>query len=370
LAMNFFITLKVRWIGDIAGLLEENIRDKTSKRTKLIFIILEDAPQLILASMFIINSVITDDNAEFYVGIQMLHIWSLLGVWSSSASIALALTLSKRSSTCKPSFIQFATTVVSVGTRALVCASYAARVAGFLPLTWPLVLPPVTAIGLFMIEMIFFFIYEFVVDCCQYYMNKKSKICEWVTKYNYNDFAVLIRKKSKKFVICIVSLSFESNSVQCLITSYTYLGLAIAINAASLSAWNTTPGVPNLTQTTFNVIQYLAIASFLLNLLIVQWEGKYKVRCLAYSLIFLMVMGSIYYSAKNDFEYFYSYYDYLKQYYDKNTVHNALLSLRNAFFISVIMASINLIILIISIIKSRRDWLAKITLPWARDHGE
>ncbi|CAL4164405.1 unnamed protein product, partial [Meganyctiphanes norvegica] len=115
LAMNLLIILQIRRIGALEALIEKDFRDKISKRTKLIFIILEDTPQLALTSMFIINSVLTDDNPEFFVGLEMLHTFSLLGVASSSASIALALTICKEPTTHEHVIIRFVTTFLSVG---------------------------------------------------------------------------------------------------------------------------------------------------------------------------------------------------------------------------------------------------------------
>ncbi|CAL4201682.1 unnamed protein product, partial [Meganyctiphanes norvegica] len=166
LLVNFIINLKAwRKVGGMEDLIEKGTREKTSGKSKLIFTILEDTPQLILHSMFIVNSVLGHDNPTFYAGIDMLHIGSYLGVISSAASIALTLTLFNMASSYKASFIQFSATFVSVGTRAMVCASYTTIViytSG--PLTWALVLPPVTVIALFIIEYGVIFIYNCLLN--------------------------------------------------------------------------------------------------------------------------------------------------------------------------------------------------------------
>ncbi|CAL4064369.1 unnamed protein product, partial [Meganyctiphanes norvegica] len=171
IVINFLIHLKSWKIGATEGLDEKEARENTSKKSKYIFSILEDTPQLLFHSMFLFNSAITHENSNFdavysvYADIDMLHIWSYLGVASSAASIALTLTLFKDLSNYKATVLQFVTTFISVGTRASLCATYATSVLNDSgPLTWPIVLLPVTAIVLFTIEYIVCFAYRFAVD--------------------------------------------------------------------------------------------------------------------------------------------------------------------------------------------------------------
>ncbi|CAL4158575.1 unnamed protein product, partial [Meganyctiphanes norvegica] len=226
--------------------------------------------------------------------------------------------------------------------RSLVSASYASYISNIVGyLTWPLILPP--AIGLFIIEYYFCIIYKFVVDIRHSYAvynltsSRKTGIIKHIHEYIYSLYAWVRLHNCKKCIsfklkniekkiLCIVYLFFEANSVECLITSYTYFAFAVAINTASLTAgiesfylplhtplFHSIGKAPRelkdlealdanqiMTQQTFNVLQFLAFTSFFLNLLLVQLEGKCKVRCFAYSLIFLLFMGMIYIWVKND----------------------------------------------------------------------
>ncbi|CAL4123000.1 unnamed protein product, partial [Meganyctiphanes norvegica] len=141
LVMNFLINVKVWRTGGMEVLDETETRDKASKRSKLIFTILEDTPQLMLHCMFLITSVISSAHA-FEPVFDMFGIGSILGVISSAASIALTLTLFNGISDYKAAFIQFLATSLAVGTRALVCASYAITLIRYSPLPWLLLLPP------------------------------------------------------------------------------------------------------------------------------------------------------------------------------------------------------------------------------------
>ncbi|CAL4106801.1 unnamed protein product, partial [Meganyctiphanes norvegica] len=315
--------------------------------------------------------VISQDNQMFYAGINMLNVVSYLGVTSSAASTALTLTLFRGLSTYKTAAVHFLTTFISVGTRASICASYATSVLdGFGPLIWTLVLPPATAIGLFMIEHMFFFVYKFVMRFSQSYLlhnvtslqkdenTKQIKdyikdFYEWVNlKWSINsDYIFLLRKNPEKNLMCIVSLTFEANSTQCLIPSYTYLAYAVALNTVWISASEESIANYTTTQTTFTALQYLSLASLLLNLLIVQWEGKDKVLCLVYSLIYLLFMGAVYVWVKNDFKHFNSLFmpetpdNYV---YSRETIQISLSSLTFLSYMSGIITFINVLLLIIS----------------------
>ncbi|CAL4105555.1 unnamed protein product, partial [Meganyctiphanes norvegica] len=117
--------------------------DRASKRSKLIFTVFEDAPQLLLHSVFIINSAITQEHALVHQGIEMLNWLSFMSLASSAASIALTLTLYQDLSNLDI-FIQWTTSFLSIGTRALLCASYASSVVTqFSVQTWTIILPAV-----------------------------------------------------------------------------------------------------------------------------------------------------------------------------------------------------------------------------------
>ncbi|CAL4070204.1 unnamed protein product [Meganyctiphanes norvegica] len=352
LAMNLVIGLKAWEIG--STMIGKETWDKTTNKWRLIFSILEDTPHLIIHSVFVMNSdlaittpprMMTMDNAGMFSGRNMLYIGSYIGITSSAASIALTLTLFKGLSTYKSYFIQFFTTFVSIGVRAGVCASYAASIfEGFGPLTWPFVWPPLTVIGLFIIEKIYFFVYRY----------------NWNASSTVNDQHSLrktgIAKHMKNFTHRIISLTYEGSSVECLISSYTYLAFAIALRTAWISTTGEFKGTYTTTETTFVAIQYLALASLVLNLLIVQWEGKHKIRCLAYSLIFLFFMGGIYVWAQIDLKsfrnlYFPSIRDNIHPIQDILTL--TLSSLTFVFSISGIVAFVNLLIIIIRIRKKK-----------------
>ncbi|CAL4155870.1 unnamed protein product, partial [Meganyctiphanes norvegica] len=115
LVMNFLINFKVWRIGTMDSLVEKETWENSSKKSKIIFTILEDIPQIMLHSIFISNSVIAHDNSAYYAGIDMLNIGSYLGVISSAASIALTLTLFKGLPNFKATAIQFSTTFIAVG---------------------------------------------------------------------------------------------------------------------------------------------------------------------------------------------------------------------------------------------------------------
>ncbi|CAL4121758.1 unnamed protein product [Meganyctiphanes norvegica] len=380
LAIIIWINLQAWWIGKPKSGDEREAIDSTSKRSKLIFTILEDTPQLLLHSFFIMNSVISQDNQMFYAGIDMLNVVSYLGVTSSAASIAITLTLFRGLSTYKTAAVHFLTTFISVGTRASICASYATSVLdGFGPLIWTLVLPPATAIGLFIIEHMFFFVYKFVMSFNQSYLlhnvtslqkdENTKQIKDYIKdfyervnlKWSINsDYIFLIRKNPEKILMCIVSLTFEANSTQCLIPSYTYLAYAVALNTVWISASEESIANYTTTQTTFTALQYLSLASLLLNLLIVQWEGKDKVRCLVYSLIYLLFMGVVYVWVKNDFKHFNSIFmpdtpdDYI---YSKETIQRSLSSLTFLFYMSGIIAFINILLQISSFTRGSTPML-------------
>ncbi|CAL4121647.1 unnamed protein product, partial [Meganyctiphanes norvegica] len=374
LAIIFLINLQAWWIGKLESGDEREAIDSTSKSSKLIFTILEDTPQLLLHSVFIMNSVISQDNPMFYAGINMMTIVSYLGVTSSAASIALTLTLFKGLPTYKAAAIQFFSTFISVGTRACICASYATLVTdGFGPLTWTLALPPATAFGLVIIENIFFLVYKFLMNFRQSYIVnnvtslQKAEITkqikeyiisfyEWVKlKLSFNNNCIiLLRKKHEKILLCIVSLNFEANSTQCLIPSYIYLAYAVALNTVWVSASEESIVNYSTTQTTITALLYLSLASLVLNILIVQWEGKDKLCCLVYSLIYLLFMGVIYVWVKNDFKHFDSLFnpdipdDYV---YSKQTIQSSLSSLTFLFYIAGLIACVNILLIIISFRK-------------------
>ncbi|CAL4059470.1 unnamed protein product [Meganyctiphanes norvegica] len=375
LAMNFFIIYKAWKIGVDEDVVEKESRNSMTKKSKIIFSLLEDTPQIILHSLFLSNSVTAHDNPVTYAGIDMLNIGSFLGVASSAASIALTLTLFKSLPTYKGTVIQFITTFISVGTRATVCASYAVSVLnGFGPRTWPMVLPLVTAIGLCTIEYILLHGFTFLAGLRQnlivnftlinragfikYIKENTQSFYETVTHLNYYECIILIQKYVDKIVKCIVSLTFEASSVQCLISSYTYISFAIVINTNWISASEDTDINFSMTQTYLIVIQYLAFASFIINLYIVQWEGKNKVRCLSYSFIFLMFIGGIYIWIKNDFESFSSLFvgsiatDY---FYSQEAINISLSSLTIVLYISGIIVIFNLLIIMYGLSK---DFLA------------
>ncbi|CAL4228491.1 unnamed protein product, partial [Meganyctiphanes norvegica] len=107
LVMNFLINFKVWRIGTMDSLVEKETWENSSKKSKIMFTILEDIPQIMLHSIFISNSVIAHDDSAYYAGIDMLNIGSYLGVISSAASIALTLTLFKGLPNFKATAIQF-----------------------------------------------------------------------------------------------------------------------------------------------------------------------------------------------------------------------------------------------------------------------
>ncbi|CAL4126346.1 unnamed protein product, partial [Meganyctiphanes norvegica] len=191
----------------------------------------------------------------------------------------------------------------------MVCASYATVViytSG--PLTWALVLPPVTVTALFIIEYVVICIYNFLLNFTETctldnVTLRKSSFSAWIQKSFSKDCITLLPKKIGKCAIFILSLTFEAHSVQCLITSYSYLLFAVAINTVWISDPKEYSGTTYaMIQTTLIALQYLAFASLLLNIFIVQWEGKNKARCIAYSVIFLILIVGIYFWVKNDFE--------------------------------------------------------------------
>ncbi|CAL4122139.1 unnamed protein product [Meganyctiphanes norvegica] len=376
LVMNIWINLKAWKIGSLEGSVEKE-RDLVSKKFKIIFSILEDTPQLILHSMFITNSVNAQNLTGFSFGINMLHTRSFLAVASSTASITLTLTLFKRIPTCKANAIQFLTTFISVGTRALICASYGSSILEINgPLNWPVVLPPVTVIGLFIIEYISHLFCKYVVSMKQSYdLNNVPSLLklgivkhireythyvyDCLTKPNGNDCKLSIQNNVKKVIKGITFLSFEANSVQCLISSYMYLAFAVALNTAWVLASQHAGGNDNyaMTRATLLVLQYLAFASALLNLLVVQREGKDKVRCFAYSLIFLLIMGAIYIWVKfylNSFyrlffpNHFAVIYDVLPEERKIDMMKIILSSLTFAFSSAGVISFVNLLIIFIS----------------------
>ncbi|CAL4091600.1 unnamed protein product, partial [Meganyctiphanes norvegica] len=351
-------------------------------RSKVIFNVLEDAPQLVFHSIFLVNSVITGERPLLDDGGATAY----FGFISSTFSLALGLTLSKTYSCMKDRLIQFFTTFLSIGARALICASYATYPTSVINglnkhLIYIFILPPVISICVFIVEDIFIQVFELFAK-----NDEKENGTEVETENDDNNpigivengettpevnienaentrLAVVrkfkeftrspVVKKVKEYLKGLIFLTFEANSTQSIIPSISYLAFAVSLHAV----WKLEEN-PIETEIIVLSATCLALTSYIFNFLIVLVDGKDRIHSLlhymAYSLFVNLYITGMYIWIQKNFDSFILLFKATKlKKFGPEDIENVLTPLNIVFPFVVIIGSVNLLLIVMNIIKPR-----------------